>query len=258
MRRLRGVLIVVPPLPAGARPIADPDDPRAVIPGHAVRADGTVLRWIATRRRWIVLRPKVGPHGFVKVRVRVGGKVRELGVALLVLRAWVGPRPLGCEPLHYPDPDPGNNRLDNLRWAPRGTSKAGRTLGPSPPRVVRGDDHHTAVLAEADVPEIRRLYRAGVACPEIAERFGVAEETIRHVLIGRTWSHVPDPLGPIVMRRKGPAPGDAPLAKLDPAQAAEIRGHHAAGMSYREIARLYDVSYITVRDVVKGRTWKGV
>src|SRR6185437_8163269 len=169
-------------LPQDCRPIADFDSPGTIVPGHAVRADGTVLYWYDRGRRWVALRPKTGPGGFLRVRLRVGGKVRELGVAQLVLRAFVGPRPLGCEPLHFPDPDPSNNRLENLRWAPRGTSKAGRMLGPTAPPARRGDDHPFAELTEADVPRVRSLYRAGFGYKEVAEKFGVHPETVRKLL----------------------------------------------------------------------------
>ena len=54
------------------------------------------------------------------------GVFRRHSIARLVLRTFVGPELLGHEPLHYPDPDPMNNRAENLRWAPIGTVKLGR------------------------------------------------------------------------------------------------------------------------------------
>lgn len=73
-------------LPAGARPIMDFDDPRAVIPGYCVRDDGTVLYYHASGKRWVPCKPKIGTGGFRKVWMRINGKVREIGVAQLVLR----------------------------------------------------------------------------------------------------------------------------------------------------------------------------
>ena len=245
-------------LPEGSRAIVDFDDARETVPGYSVRADGTVLQWIERRRKWIALKEKTGPGGFRKVRLVIRGKEREIGVAHLVLRAFVGPRPMGCEPVHYPDPDPGNNRLENLRWAPRGTSKLGRQLGPTLPPPVRGSGHYHAVLHEDDIPEIRSLYRAGVGYPEIAEKLGVHDETVRHVLIGKTWAHIPDPLGPIKMRRRGASSEECALSILDWDQVAEIRAERAAGRSYQEIADRHRVNKCTIRDIVKGRTWKEV
>jgi hypothetical protein len=245
-------MLVFPP---GGRLIYDPDDPRAVVPGYAVRDDGAVLYWFPRRRRWVVLRRKVGPGGFQKVRVKIGQRVRELGVARLVCRAFHGPQPMGCEPFHYPDPSPENCRAGNLRWAPIGTSKLGRMLGPTLPVPKRGEAHPHARLNAEMVREIRASYRAGFRYQEIAADLGVSPEAVRHVLTGKTWRHVADPLGPIVMRR-GPDPDAAPLTRLDREAVAAIRAGKAAGRSYRELAREHGVNRCTIRGIVKGRTWK--
>ena len=246
----------IPALPADCRPIIDRGDPRVTIEGYGVRADGVVLGWHRRRKKWLPLAVKVGAHGFRKVHIGPRHAGRERGVAALVLRAWVGPRPLGCEPLHYPDPDPGNNRLENLRWAPRGTSKTGRQLGPTPPQVALGDRHYHARLRAADIPEIRQLYRAGVSAAEIAEKYDVTSGTIDNVLHGRTWAHVPDPDGPVQVRRQGTTSAECPLAVLDWERVAEIRRRLAAGEHTRAIAADFGVSNCCVRDIAFGRTWK--
>ena len=106
-------------------------------------------------------------------------------------------------------------------------SVEGRTrLGPLPPLVKGGSRHFHAVLVEDDIPEIRALYRAGVGYKEIAEKLDVSEECVRHVLIGKTWGHIPDPLGPVMMRRRGHPPRNGRLSILDWDQVAEIRAPH--------------------------------
>ncbi len=239
-------------LPSGCKNAIDSDG--MPIAGFAVRDDGVVLYWRQQWRKWIPLKVKVGANGFRNVGLGPRG-TRETGVALLVLRAFVGLRPIGCEPLHYPDPDPGNNRLENLRWAPRGTSKLGRQLGPPPP-MLRGSAKGISVLTEEQIPEIRRMYREGWPYKDIAVDLGVSEEAIRHVLIGRTWSHVIDPQGPLVMRHRGPDSESAPRSKLDWETVAEIRRLHADGKTYRQIAEQLGVNQCTVRDVCVYRTWK--
>ena len=242
-------------LPPGARPIADFDDPRAVIPGHAVRDDGVVFYWRDQWQKWIALKPKTGPGGFRKVRLVIRGKVREIGVAHLVCRAFIGPRPIGCEPLHFPDPDPSNNHVSNLRWSARGSSKVGRLCSGRPPVTRRGEDRPNAVLAAADIPEIRKMYRDGFTYREIAIEFGASEETIRKVLTGQAWSHILDPLGPITMRPSR-GPGEGANTRLDWETVATIRAGHAAGQSYRQLAAEHDCNWATIRDIIKGRTWK--
>lgn len=243
-------------IPPDARPIPDFDDTTKVIPGYAAREDGTILWWYARGRRWVACKPKTGPYGHRKVWMRINGRVREIGVALLVLRAWVGPRPIGCEAFHYPDVSPGNCRLDNLRWAPRGSSKVGKTCSKAPtPRY--GTDHPHARLTPRKVQEIRRLYRDGWPYKEIASALRISEEATRLVLIGKTWGHVPDPDGPIVMRRRGPEKGGGINARLDWDTAREIRAEYAAGAgSYKTLADRHGVDKCTIRDIITGRTWR--
>jgi hypothetical protein len=246
-----------PPLPLECRAVAAPDDPNDVIPRHAVRADGVVFYWREAWSKWIPLKPKIGPSGHRKVWIRDDrtGRVRMWGIATLVARAWHGPRPLGQTVFHFPDPDPGNCRADNLRWAPEGTSRIGRTLAPLPPRLA-GEAKGNARLTEESVREIRRLYREGWGYREIAADLEVSDEAVRHVLIGHTWSHVPDPYGPIVMRRRGPGSEWSPRARLDWETVRAIRKGHAAGRSYRQLAAESGISDGAIRNIIKGRTWK--
>ncbi len=83
-------------------------------------------------------------------------------------------------------------------------------------RPVRGEDHYRSVLTDADVHNIRAWYRQGHKKQEIADALGCGRTAIHYVLAGRTWSHVPDPLGPIVMRRR--SVGLAPLPVRQPVE----------------------------------------
>ena len=111
-------------------------------------------------------------------------------------------------------------------------------------------------MTEADIPEVRKMYRDGFQHAEIAVEFNVDPETIRHVLIGKSWSHVPDPDGPIVMRRHGPDSNAAAKAKLDWASVRAIRKGRAAGRTYQDLATEFDVNKCTIRDIIKERTWR--
>jgi hypothetical protein len=55
---------------------------------------------------------------------------------------------------------------------------------------AHGSVHHNAKLTEADIPEIRRLYDAGVSAKEIGEMFGVTRENIYFIGKRRAWKHV--------------------------------------------------------------------
>jgi len=77
-------------------------------------------------------------------------------------------------------------------------------------RQAQGDvDQQTTVsrrrvvLTPAAVTEIRQKYRTGMSTMAIASQYGVCCSAIHAVLTGKTWHHVPDPDGPIVMRGPG-------------------------------------------------------
>jgi len=66
------------------------------------------------------------------------GKGHERRVHLLVLEAFVGPRPAGLEGCHWDD-DHDNNRLENLRWATRSENEYDK---------VRNGNQYNAVKTE--------------------------------------------------------------------------------------------------------------
>jgi hypothetical protein len=55
-------------------------------------------------------------RGYLQVSLDIDGKVVTRKVHDLVLSAFIGPRPDGHDACHYPDSNPANNRLTNLRW----------------------------------------------------------------------------------------------------------------------------------------------
>jgi len=53
--------------------------------------------------------------GRLQVRLKVGEIKKTFRVHRLVLEAFVGPCPHGCEACHRNN-DPSDNRIENLRW----------------------------------------------------------------------------------------------------------------------------------------------
>lgn len=56
-------------------------------------------------------------------------------------------------------------------------------------------------------------------------------------------------------RRRGE---ESPCAKLTEAKVREARERHARGVPYRRLAEEYGVTFDTIRDAVRGFTWKHV
>lgn len=58
----------------------------------------------------------------------------------------------------------------------------------------RGEDNPFSKLSDADVAEIRRLYKPRKCSQRyLAERFGVSQGTIWQIVNGRYWSHITEP-----------------------------------------------------------------
>jgi hypothetical protein len=106
---------------------------------------------------------------------------RVIGVHILVLLAFVGPCPEGCEACHNPDHNPLNNRLENLRWDTRRANAIDR---------LKHGRNQYAKLTEDDIPEIWRRLVAGESQVEIGRDFGVSGQTICSIKGGKTWTHI--------------------------------------------------------------------
>jgi hypothetical protein len=141
---------------------------------------------------WHKLKPARIPttHGrtYLVVDIRKDGIKRQWSVHSLILEAFIGRRPEGMEGCHFPDPDPTNNNLSNLRWdTPSGNNRdkvfqGTHQLGSKNPR---------SKLVESDIPEIRQLSALGWSKAAIARRFSVSVGLIRMVLNRKIWTHVP-------------------------------------------------------------------
>lgn len=55
---------------------------------------------------------------------------------------------------------------------------------------MRGENHRNTVFTDADVIQIRELYKEIRSYAEIARRYGVAPSTIQHIVKRKTWTHI--------------------------------------------------------------------
>ena len=128
-------------------------------PGYEVSSFGRVRsieRVVFRRSRWHdcyrkipgkILRPRPSGSGHVSVCLRVNGESVNRWIHRLVLEAFVGPCPEGMECCHFPDRNPANNTIGNLRWGTKsentldsvvhGTSRLGSTVSDEVRAVLR-------------------------------------------------------------------------------------------------------------------------
>ena len=142
-------------------------------------------------KKWQKLRLKLC-RGAKQVLVTLchKGTRKAFTVHRLVLLAFVGPCPKGMQGCHFPDRNPGNNQLSNLRWDTGKANQADRIIHGTD---CRGDKHPMAVLNEDTVKLMRGVWENERPRPskiEIARRFGYDRSTVSLALRGVTWKHI--------------------------------------------------------------------
>lgn len=162
-------------------------------PGYCVGDDGSVWScWYRGPRpamtdTWGPLAQSPYRRGYMKVTLRRGGKNHYPCVHRLVLEAFVGPCPPGMQACHFPDPDPGNNRLGNLRWDTVKANCADRRAHRTDPS---GSRNRAAKLDEETVVAIKRALASGIMGRALARAYGVSDWTISAIKLGKCWQHI--------------------------------------------------------------------
>ena len=150
------------------------------VPGYAVSKDGRVwsrrctLRDVESGRLvssiadgWRELRPRPHRKGYPSVAPCINGRNVIMAVHRLVLLAWVGPAPRGCEACHN-NGDRSDARLENLRWDTRKANHADKHLHGT---ALLGKRNPASKLSEAQVSEIRSRRMAGERVVDLARAF---------------------------------------------------------------------------------------
>ncbi len=128
--------------------------------------------------------------GHLRVSLHKNG-VRSWGyVHSLVLRTFVGPPPEGMECCHFPDPDPTNNRVENLRWGTYADNRRDAAIQGS----LAGERNGNAALTVEQVLHIRSLRDRLLSEPgfktRLARELGVHCSTVSRALSGKTWNRL--------------------------------------------------------------------
>lgn len=160
----------------------------AGFPGYEVSDLGNVRCWLPRNlkaRRPETPRPLKRQHsrGYAYVMVRCGGRTKRCQVHVLVLEAFVGPRPRGMHARHVHDNTRDNCALSNLAWGtPRENNQDQERHGTKP----YGDRVHSAKLTTEQVAEI---FCADDGLKAIAAKYGVSKQNVWLIRTGRAWGH---------------------------------------------------------------------
>ncbi len=134
-------------------------------------------------RKGRVLTPVFGRRGYQRVMLTDGLLRNNCSVHLLVLGAFVGPRPEELETRHL-NGDPGDNRLENLAYGTIAENAADRVGH----KTSAGIRNANCRLSNEDVIAMRAARADGLHA--LAARFGIDRSHVWRILTNRSWRHL--------------------------------------------------------------------
>ena len=113
---------------------------------------------------------------------------RTCKVAVLMLEAFVGPKPFPTAVSRHLNDDSLDDRLENLAWGTKQDDCDDKLRNGF---NNKGERHGMAKLTEADVLAIRAAYAAGdVTHRKLGEQYGVHQRAIGNIVNRKSWRHI--------------------------------------------------------------------
>lgn len=117
-----------------------------------------------------------------------GGRHKNLSAGVLVLLAFVGPRPTKKSVARHLNDDVANNALSNLTWGSQKANVADAIRNGK--RTTYGEAVWTAKLTAVDILDIRAFcipWSRKFGVRALARQYGVDESTVANVVSGKSW-----------------------------------------------------------------------
>ena len=93
--------------------------------------------------------------------------------------------------INHIDGDGKNNHVSNLEWCTVAhNNKHARDTGLARYRGRKGEEHHCAIFKEKDVIKLRKRYKNGERCCDLAREYKIKYSTMDVMLKGITWKHI--------------------------------------------------------------------
>ncbi len=167
--------------------------PIAGWPGYEVSDLGRVRswKWPGKGRKWVadfsrgprILRPETRNGYFAVLLSDILRGKRHESVHILVLEAFVCPRPPGDQGAHG-DGNKSNCRLSNLRWSTPRDNNADKIAHGT---LLHGEGIGSSKLSVGQAREIAARCAAGESSRRLAAEFGLHRNSVLNIASGRTW-----------------------------------------------------------------------
>lgn len=130
-----------------------------------------------------ILKPKKNKSGHLRITLHKNDKPNYCYIHRLVLETFVGPCPIGMECRHL-DGDPGNNKLENLKWGTRIENSQD------------SKDHHGHYIHNIKIKDKLKLEQVKILIKEdkltqreIGELVGVCQPVISNIKNNKTQAY---------------------------------------------------------------------
>lgn len=137
-----------------------------------------------------ILKPIITKSGYVNICLTTGNDESRITkrVHRLVADAFVE-NPDDKDEINHKDGNKENNRAENLEWVTRSENEQ-HAYDNNLVKVLKGSEKPLSKLDEEDIRNIRKEYEDGCLQIELAERYGVARQTISSIVNRKAWTHV--------------------------------------------------------------------
>lgn len=147
-------------------------------PDYRAGDDGTIWGCKNKPKEWRLKSQHIH-QGYPHVWLFRDGKDYKITVHKLVLTAFVGPRPEGCECGHK-NGNKEDNRLCNLRW-----------VSPLQNNVLDRIEHgEFGAVTALQAAQLKRDYYSGSSLKVLSTRYGLSKSTVYGIVSGKRWKHL--------------------------------------------------------------------
>lgn len=159
--------------------------------GYSATQDGQI--YSHHRFEPFPLKQTAHTQGYRQVNVKTDKGFRTRLVHLLVLEAWVGPRPEGMVTNHK-NGDKTDNRVENLEYVTQTENMKhsyATGLSPKPPTRYGEQLTHLAKMTKEKVLALRtETDREPGYLERLGVKYGISASTASKILLRQTWKHI--------------------------------------------------------------------
>lgn len=161
----------------------------------------------------------------------------------LIYQIDVGPIPKGLQVCHECD----NRRCVRPSHLFLGSSLINIRDKVQKNRQAKGTRIHSAKLSDFQASQIRRdRVQESLSYNQLASKYGISQKSIRNIISGKTWKHVPMEADYEIAQQK----------LFTPEQVITIRNLAASGVPQKELAGIFDRSASQISALVNRKTYK--